>query len=149
MVIDGGCDPKLTLDDLGNAVRKCRIDFGAAIEFDAGLTELAARKRRWAVASIDYASGGKGHLIYLKPMIFDPELRDEPPDVRSYHDQHADFPHESTADQFFPESQFESYRRLGLHTVAAFPSLAPPDCTDMFSRLAEDGKLARLPARTA
>ena len=28
-----------------------------------------------------------------------------------------DFPHESTADQFFSESQFESYRALGYHTL--------------------------------
>ena len=27
------------------------------------------------------------------------------------------FPHESTGDQWFSESQFESYRMLGLHTV--------------------------------
>jgi hypothetical protein len=26
---------------------------------------------------------------------------------------HPEFPHESTADQWFTESQFESYRRLG------------------------------------
>ena len=26
---------------------------------------------------------------------------------------HKDFPHETTADQFFDESQFESYRHLG------------------------------------
>ena len=26
---------------------------------------------------------------------------------------HEDFPHETTADQFFDESQFESYRHLG------------------------------------
>ena len=34
-------------------------------------------------------------------------------DVRSYANLHADFPHETTADQWFSESQFESYRRLG------------------------------------
>jgi len=27
------------------------------------------------------------------------------------------FPHHPTSDQFFDESQFESYRRLGLHVV--------------------------------
>ena len=30
-----------------------------------------------------------------------------------YATEHVQFPHESTADQFFSESQFESYRRLG------------------------------------
>ena len=40
---------------------------------------------------------------------------DEPEDVLSYHTQHPVFPHDSTADQFFDETQFESYRRLGEH----------------------------------
>jgi hypothetical protein len=30
---------------------------------------------------------------------------------------HLEFPHESTADQFFAEDQFESYRRLGHHVA--------------------------------
>jgi len=30
---------------------------------------------------------------------------------------HASFPHETTADQFFSESQFESYRALGRFTI--------------------------------
>jgi len=32
------------------------------------------------------------------------------------------FPHQSTLDQFFDESQFESYRRLGEHVVASLCS---------------------------
>ena len=42
---------------------------------------------------------------------------DEPSDVTEYHARCPAFPHETTADQFFSESQFESYRRLGLHVV--------------------------------
>ena len=30
---------------------------------------------------------------------------------------HDAFPHESTGDQFFSESQFESYRALGLYAM--------------------------------
>jgi hypothetical protein len=37
--------------------------------------------------------------------------------VYSYARNHSQFPHESTADQWFSESQFESYRALGLHAV--------------------------------
>ena len=40
---------------------------------------------------------------------------DEPVDVLEYHGSHPDFPHESTANQFFDEAQWESYRRLGEH----------------------------------
>jgi hypothetical protein len=37
--------------------------------------------------------------------------------VLAYHRQHSDFPHQSTANQWFTESQFESYRRLGQHAT--------------------------------
>ena len=34
-----------------------------------------------------------------------------------YKKRYADFPHETTADQWFSESQFESYRALGAHIL--------------------------------
>jgi hypothetical protein len=40
-----------------------------------------------------------------------------PYDVYSYARSSKDFPHETTADQWFSESQFESYRALGLHIL--------------------------------
>jgi hypothetical protein len=42
---------------------------------------------------------------------------DEPADVLGYRKTHGAFPHDTTANQWFTESQFESYRRLGLHVV--------------------------------
>jgi len=39
----------------------------------------------------------------------------DPDDVCHYHRAHPEFPQETTSDQFFDESQWESYRRLGLH----------------------------------
>ena len=39
--------------------------------------------------------------------------RNLPDDVWRYYDQHVTFPHQSTADQWFDELQFESYRALG------------------------------------
>jgi hypothetical protein len=33
----------------------------------------------------------------------------------NYAFEQGDFPHQSTADQFFDEPQFESYRKLGYH----------------------------------
>ncbi|HXU29161.1 MAG TPA: hypothetical protein VN851_01175, partial [Thermoanaerobaculia bacterium] len=38
-------------------------------------------------------------------------------DILDYKARHPIFPQESTADQFFTESQFESYRKLG-HSIA-------------------------------
>ena len=51
-----------------------------------------------------------GTLVYIKPAFYG---RDEPLDIANYAMAHAMFPHDTTADQFFSESQFESYRALG------------------------------------
>ena len=56
-----------------------------------------------------------GWLLYVKPLLGGLE----PVDVHNYGRQRQPFPHESTADQFFSESQFESYRALGRHMVDA------------------------------
>jgi hypothetical protein len=52
-----------------------------------------------------------GYLVYLKPTM----TGDEPQDVLEYFRRIPEFPHQSTADQWFGESQFESYRKLGMH----------------------------------
>jgi hypothetical protein len=119
LVLDSGGDPKFSYEDLGNALRKIRIDMGIPIEFPQALTApLQARKKRCAVARIGYSNvdGGDstdGYLIYVKPMY----LGNEPPDVQSYHSGNLDFPHQTTGDQWFDESQTESYRMLGMHTM--------------------------------
>jgi Patatin-like phospholipase len=118
VVVDGGCDPDHQYADLGNALRKIRIDFRIPIEFDDEFARgLRARSRRCAVGTIRYSEvdgeGTDGTIVYIKPML----LGDEPPDVASYAATHPAFPHESTADQWFDESQTESYRMLGLLTV--------------------------------
>lgn len=118
VVLDSGCDPAFGFEDLGNALRKIRIDFGVPIDFAPEQWRLLSEgKRRSALATVRYSSGGAGapdgQLLYIKPML----LGTEPPDVRSYAVRHPDFPHQSTADQWFDESQTESYRQLGLHTI--------------------------------
>jgi hypothetical protein len=50
-------------------------------------------------------------LVIVKPSI----TGDEPLDVLQYAASHPAFPQETTADQFFDEAQWESYRRLGEH----------------------------------
>lgn len=64
-----------------------------------------------ALADVFYEEGHRSLLLYIKPTL----IGDEPADVRRYHTEHPSFPHETTADQFFDESQWESYRRLGEH----------------------------------
>jgi hypothetical protein len=118
LVLDSGADGDFTYDDLGNALRKIRIDMKIPIEFsDGSLLPLRDGKKRCAVGRIGYSAvDGKcedGRLIYLKPML----LGNEPPDVTSFAKSNPTFPHQSTADQFFDESQTESYRMMGRHSV--------------------------------
>ena len=56
-----------------------------------------------------------GLLLYIKPSL----TGNEPADVAEYAAAHPDFPHQTTADQWFDESQFESYRNLGQHVATA------------------------------
>jgi len=118
VVLDGGCDPDYAYADLGNALRKIRIDLKVPITLDLAQKRLPRDcRRRCAVGTIHYSAADRqcadGRLVYLKPTC----LGNEPPDVASYLAAHAAFPHQSTADQWFDESQTESYRMLGLFTV--------------------------------
>jgi hypothetical protein len=143
LVSDAGCDGKASFEDLGNAIRKMRIDFGISIEFTRQI-EIRSNdehKPGWycAVATINYkkADGEQvtnGTLIYIKatkhaggaPL---------PYDVYSYSKASQSFPHESTSDQWFSESQFESYRALGRHTVAQILGDEPiQQFQDLFDR---------------
>ena len=54
-----------------------------------------------------------GHILYIKASL----TGDEPADVLNFRRQHRTFPHDTTLNQFFTESQFESYRRLGQHII--------------------------------
>jgi hypothetical protein len=133
VVIDAGCDAKFTFDDLGNAVRKIFIDLGIRITFE-GLDRLhnrpdpdiikAAGKKGvpyHALGRIHYVEAdGKpgaepgchdGCILYIKPAYHGTH---DAAGIRSYAMTSKTFPHETTLDQFFTESQFESYRSLGL-----------------------------------
>src|SRR5262249_34678555 len=123
LVIDAGCDPKFAFEDLGNAVRKIHIDLGVRIIFQ-GLEALRNRPSTqeaesaipyFAIGTVGYkdADGGgsrDGYVLYIKPAYHGTEGAA----IRSYAAANRDFPHETTADQWFTESQFESYRALGL-----------------------------------
>jgi hypothetical protein len=112
---DAGADPTREFADLGNAIQKCRVDFGAEIELDINLLRpdpATGLSRRHAVlGKIRYSDTRHGLLLYLKPSL----VGDEPADVQHYARRNPEFPHQSTGDQFFDEVQFECYRRLGQH----------------------------------
>jgi hypothetical protein len=120
---DAGCDPKYQFEDLGNAIRKCRIDLDVDIEIDTSalipLADSGRGRHHCALGIVRYDRAdpreGTGYLLYVKASM----SGDEPQDVDQYRNEHDDFPHQTTADQFFDEPQFESYRRLGLHAMDA------------------------------
>jgi hypothetical protein len=117
VVVDASCDPKYNFEDLGNAVRKIRIDFGVPIEFVETPLKDVVHRDHCAVATVKYRAvdpgAPNGTLVYIKPVL----TGDEPADVANYASSDKTFPHQSTADQWFDEAQFESYRRLGLHSI--------------------------------
>jgi hypothetical protein len=141
VVVDAGADPDCQFEDLGNALRKIQIDLGIPIRFNDGIKMKAGAKpdnRYCAVATIDYGcvdddatlpgderSKLAGTLIYIKAAL----TGDEPPDIKQYALTHATFPHETTANQFFNESQFESYRHLGSYELETIVKEGPPKAT--------------------
>ena len=54
-----------------------------------------------------------GYLVYIKPVV----LAGDDSDVAAYKAANPVFPHESTGNQWFNESQTESYRMLGVRSV--------------------------------
>jgi hypothetical protein len=119
VLCDGVQDQDYRFTDLGNAVRKIRIDLGIPIEFSSipiyARAPDTGKGSYWALGKIRYTCMDKdpnaqdGVLLYLKPAVYG----DEPADVLEYKKSYPEFPHQSTADQFFDEPQFESYRILG------------------------------------
>lgn len=137
VVSDAGADPKFSFDDLGNAIRKIRTDLGVPIDLTAKMFMEARAKdgqfgegRFVARATIRYSAvdenGEDGTLIYIKAGIY---KNDEflPRDVYNYAQESRLFPHEPTSDQFFSESQFESYRALGRHALNDICANYKPD----------------------
>ena len=114
VVSDCGQDVDLAFDDVGNAIRRVRADFGVEITLNLEalrLSEGGVSRRHVAVGDIAYPEGDRGVIVLIKPTV----TGDEPNDVLQYRSRNADFPDETTADQFYDAAQWESYRRLGVH----------------------------------
>jgi Patatin-like phospholipase len=133
VVSQAGCDPAFTMEDLANAIEKVRVDFSVFIEFnDLGLSLDALRiltqesfqpcKRGFAIGRIRYPRGtptspefDDGYLVYVQAV---PAAL--PADIASYWRRHAEFPNDTTADQFFTEENLEAYRELGYAIAGEF-----------------------------
>jgi hypothetical protein len=163
VVIDAGCDKEFAFADLGNAVRKIWIDFGIAISFstlkaltfreDKGVTYKTDEPPFYAVGIIHYpeATNDEEHgvILYIKPCYLGGRITNA--GVRNYATANVDFPHQSTGDQWFSESQLESYRALGfemmdsvLNEIGASANCPPnPKLPDIFAALTAMSAVAR------
>ncbi|MBL4940833.1 MAG: patatin-like phospholipase family protein [Colwellia sp.] len=109
---DAGADPQYLFKDLGRVTELVRVDFGAKLTIDVQPLVPDANKyssTAWVKGEITYSDGSKAVLIYIKPCL----LNGLSEDIYAYQRQNKSFPHQSTTDQFFDESQFEAYRELG------------------------------------
>jgi len=164
---DNGADPDYDGEDVANAMRLARIDFGCEFfEFTPRLLRPLRALAPLADALLTNATPGRGEyaddacmrLLWACPpgappddadafiaagtavLLIKPRLiQSLATDVRQYAHTHATFPQETTADQFFTEEQWESYRKLGQTAAALLGRLiAAPlvDDADALGRLA-------------
>lgn len=117
VAVDVASDGRLAFEDLGNAIRKVATDLHVRIDLDVSkLAQLGSEGlcgASCAVGTVRYSQvdqgGVDGTLLYLKPAI----VGKENADLLNYRKVHPAYPHESSVDQWFDETQFESYRALG------------------------------------
>jgi len=119
---DASTDRTASDENLANLIRLVRIDFGVRIEIDTSPLQLDGDDTRncrshVVIGSIRYDDvdngQGPGVLVYIRTSM----TGDESPDIRNYATVNRDFPYTTTANQFFDEAQFESYRALGDHVA--------------------------------
>jgi hypothetical protein len=132
VLCDNGRDSDYRFDDLANLVRLARIDHSLEIQEDTeigkvealapifgstgGITSADSSEKAQRCALLfnvydkEQPANLRSRILVLKPCLF----AGLPLDVSNYARNHPAFPNESTADQFFDEAQFESYRKLGL-----------------------------------
>lgn len=138
LFVDCGADPMPCFSDLGEAIRRCRIDFGS--EFELDVEPFATRQpvhfvtgtirysaRHAADLGWDPKASRKGTIVWIKPA----RVPGDPADVQQYGRENPVFPQQTTADQWFDEAQFESYRRLGV--ASATRMLQDPDAVEIFA----------------
>lgn len=127
---DGEADKALQFKGLAALKRYAFIDMGITIDIrldDLRLGADGTSNQHCALGEIQYPGTDKlppekGLLLYVKSSF----TGDEDELIRQYRAQSGDFPHESTADQFFSEGQFEAYRSLGYHIASGLFERSDP-----------------------
>ena len=141
LALDNGADASYQFEDVANLMRLAAVDMGA--QFTPIPPETVAQRLQ-GTPQADLASllgnptgfprdEGKGQhfllayqvslpatdafaahttvLLWVKPRVTEKASLD----LRQYQATHTPFPQEPTADQFFDDQQWESYRQLGQH----------------------------------
>jgi hypothetical protein len=117
LISDAEEDHDFVFEGIGMAIRKCRIDFGVEINLDLDI--LKRNKNHdspvhFVIGSIQYPEVDElGSILYIKSTL----SSGLPADLVNYRKQCPSFPHDTTLDQWFTESKFESYRRLGHFSI--------------------------------
>jgi hypothetical protein len=146
IAVDAECDPEYRCTALAWLVRMARIDFGIDINIDIDhLVDRTIKPSKatthWLKGEIRYPNGERGHLLYIKSSLLAAGKNGRlSADIIEYANRNPAFPHESTADQFFNESQFEAYRRLGqaiAEQLLADVPAAPRDLASVWGSLPE------------
>ncbi len=123
---DCGADPRYEFADVAHLIRLAQIDLGHTIDVNLAPLKPDANGRSTAhfvVADIAYRddpSHENNHIRQGKLIIIKPTLT-----ARSgvalgeFQQKSGSFPQQTTADQWFSETQFESYRELGYQSAQA------------------------------
>jgi hypothetical protein len=120
VAIDGEQDAKMSFHALTTLQRLAFIDLGVTIDINLDDLRLNARgitRSHFCFSRIAYPQDKRdddpvyGYFLYVKLSL----TGNEGEFLRRYRLDQPSFPHHSTADQFFTETQFEAYRSLGEH----------------------------------
>jgi hypothetical protein len=124
LVVDGEADEAIALPALVSAIHRVFEDFEATVSFstDFGPDRIVPSANvegypngarfsasPFFLGEITYKGGERGVLVYIKSVLF----KKINFTTAGYRARFADFPHQSTFDQFFDPDQFEAYRDLG------------------------------------
>ncbi len=166
IAVDGGADPNFEFADLQNLTVRARNELGLEIRFrEDQIPEEVIRpqpssgfsRTHFAVADIIQLTekkeekGKVGIFVYVKSSVTAPSrlkrIHPDSPFYESYKYKtyHAEFPHESTSDQFFDKAQWEAYYYLGyfmaedtllgrVHQKGAEPQHNIDDLYDYFNK---------------
>jgi hypothetical protein len=131
VVSDASTDPDYSFQSLAMSIRQIRVDLGVPIdlpELSVTSPSLDLKSKYCAIGKIRYSCVDRdpndskttdkdfdGVLIFIKPSL----IGEEPRDVINYWQSSSSFPQEVITDQWFSESQFESYRALGSFIIDA------------------------------